>query len=315
MSISTIDAIDEDGVRMSLAGVDLNLLVALDALLTECHVTRAAERTSVGQPAMSAALGRLRRHFNDPLLVKEGRRLVPTPLAESLVGPVNDAIAAVGAVMGSTKSFDPSADHRTFTLIASDYVVLILLRPLFAQLAVLAPRVRFNLLPLQPDFVEQLRRGQADLLIAPDAVVGQVSLESSVLFTERFLLACDRDNPDVGDKMTAEDLGHLRYLSYSLGPLHGLAEVELDEIGIDRQIEFRTQNFVMAPFLLTGTRLVSMVQERLARQFVEQAHLRLVESPVAMRPIVEAMYWNPRHTEDPAHSWFRCRIAEMAATL
>jgi DNA-binding transcriptional LysR family regulator len=297
---------------MSLAGIDLNLLVALDVLLSECNVTRAAERMAVGQPAMSASLRRLRKHFDDPLLVKEGRTLVLTSFAESLIAPVHEALTAVNGVMGASQPFDPAHDQRTFTIVASDYVTLILLRPLFQRLAVEAPDVRLNVVPMQPDFVEQLRRGQADLLILPTAVAGQVSLPHIMLFSDRFLLACDRDNPDVSDIVTPEQFSRLPYLSYSIGQLAALVDIELDEVGVERRVEVRTQSFVIAPFLLTGTGLVSIVHERLAYLVAEQAGLRLLEPPVALRPIVEAMYWSPRHTADPAHTWLRELLIDVA---
>jgi DNA-binding transcriptional LysR family regulator len=299
---------------MPLSGIDLNLLVALDALLVESNVTRAAERTMVGQPAMSASLARLRRHFGDPLLVREGRRLVPTPLAESLAEPVREALLAVEAVMGSRADFDPAVDRRTFTIVASDYVALVLLRPLFARLGVVAPGVGVNVVPVVPDFADQLRRGQVDLVIMPTAFVGRGSFPSAQLFTDRFVLAADRDNPDIGDHVTPESFSRLLYLSYSVGPLRALGERELEEVGVERHVEVSTQSFLTAPFLLTGTRLVSLVHLRLATLVGELARLRLLEPPVPLRPVVEAMYWNPRRTDDPAHRWFRSTIAEIAAT-
>ncbi|MFD2415982.1 LysR family transcriptional regulator [Amycolatopsis pigmentata] len=300
---------------MSLGGIDLNLLVALEALLTECNVTRAAERTSVGQPAMSASLSRLRRHFNDPLLVRDGRGLVPTPLAESLIHPVHDAIEAAEAVMSASAVFDPSADRRTFTVVASDYVTLVLLSPLFADLAVAAPGVGISVEPLQMDFADQLRSGRIDLLIVPTAVAANLAFPHTRLFADRYLLACDRDNPDVGETVTPAQFSKLPYLSYSIGRSLGLAETELAEAGIHRNVELRTHSFVLTPFLLTGSRMVSMVHERLALRFAEQARLRLLEPPMRLPPIVEAMYWSPRHTDDPAHRWLRDRITEIAESL
>jgi DNA-binding transcriptional LysR family regulator len=298
---------------MSLAGLDLNLLVALEALLAEANVTRAAERLSVGQPAMSASLARLRKHFDDPLLVKQGRHLVPTPLAESLAEPVHEAIIAVEAVMGSRAVFDPTTDQRAFTVVASDYVTLILLRPLFARLAVIAPGVRVTAVPLPLDFGDQLRRGQVDLLIMPTALMRQEKFPNIKLFNDRFVLACSADNPEVGDEVTPEQFSKLPYLSYLLGSMHALGERELEEAGIQRRVEVVAQSFVMTPFLLTGTRLVSLLQERLARRFQEYAGLRILEPPVPLRPAVVAMYWSPRHSEDPAHRWLRERIVEVAA--
>jgi DNA-binding transcriptional LysR family regulator len=301
---------------MGLSSVDLNLLVALDALLSEQHVTRAAERTGVGQAAMSASLARLRKHFGDPLLIREGRRLVPTARAESLVQPVRGAIAAAEGALGVGRAFDPRTDHRTFTILASDYVTLLLLRPLLAQLATEAPCVRFNVVPVEPDYIEKLRQGRVDLLIIPTALVGQRFLfPHRVLFEDRFVLAADRDNPDVGETVTAEEFARLPALAYGGGQLNSLVESQLDALGIDRRVEVTTQNFVISPFLLTGTRLVSVLHERLARHVEAQARLRILEPPVPLQAIVEAMYWNPRDTDAPAHRWLRERIEWLAERL
>lgn len=298
-----------------LSGVDLNMLVALDALLAEGNVTRAAERTAVGQPAMSASLARLRKHFDDPLLVREGRALIPTPLAESLITPVREALVAVESVMGSRAGFDPATDHRTFTLVASDYVSLVLLRPLFARIGGEAPGVRVNVVPVSADFADQLQRGHVDLVVMPMAFVGRESFPHTRLFSDRYVLAADRDNPDIEEPVTPEMFRRMPYLSYRIGSLQSLGESELAEAGVEQRVELRTQSFVVTPFLLTGTRLVSLLHERLAKQLAEPARLRLAEPPVPLRPIVEAMYWNPRHTDDPAHRWLRSCITDIATTL
>lgn len=298
-----------------LSGVDLNLLVSLEALLSERNVTHAARSLSVGQSTMSATLARLRRHFDDPLLVRKGSRMVPTTLAESLVGPVREAVRAVEAVMGPRETFDPATDERAFRIIASDYVLFILLRILFIRLAADAPYVQVDVLPLQPDFMDQLRRGHADLLIAPTAFAGQPALPHDPLFSDRFVLACDRDNPDVGNEVTPQEFSRLPYLSYGVAPWQALAESELEELGINRRVGVRAQSFVMTPWMLTGTPLVSLVHERVARRIAEDAGLRVLEPPTPLRPIVEAMYWTPRHTEDPAHRWLRGRLAGLAAQL
>lgn len=298
-----------------LSGVDLNLLVALDALLTEGNVTRAAERTSVGQPAMSASLSRLRKHFDDPLLVREGRSLTPTPLALALAQPVREAVLAIEGVMGSRSGFDPAADERTFTIVGSDYVTVVLLHLLFTRIGVHAPGVRINIVPVAPNVADQLRRGYVDLVIMPTASLEGEQFEQTKLFTDRFVLAADRDNAEVEDPMTPEVFSRLPYLSYRVGSLQALGESELADAGIERRVEVRTQSFVITPFLLTGTNLVSLVHERLARQLADHAHLRILEPPVPLRPIVEGMYWNPRHTDDPAHRWLRTCVVDCAAEL
>jgi DNA-binding transcriptional LysR family regulator len=303
-------------LRVGLHGVDLNLLLALDALLMERNVTRAAERLSVGQPAMSASLGRLRKHFGDPLLVREGRTLVPTPLATSMAPLVREAVAAMEAVFGRTRGFDPLVDRRSFTIMASDYVTLILLRGLVARLAAEAPLQRLNVVPVQGDFAEQLRRGQADVLVLPTELTGAgFAFPHRHLFNDRYVLVADAANTAVGQVLSVEEFAELPYVAYSGGPLPSIADAQLDAMSIPRRVEMSTQSFVVAPFLVTGTPFVALVHERLARLVAAQANLKVLEPPLPLRPISEALFWNPRDTEDPAHRWLRDRIAMHAAEL
>lgn len=303
-------------MSVGLAGIDLNLLVALDALLTECNVTRAGERLSVGQSAMSASLARLRKHFGDPLLVKQGRHLMRTPLADTLVGPVREAIAAVEAVMARSSNFDPRKDHAAFTIIAADYVTMVLLRPLVGTIADEAPHVRISVRPVEAGFADQLRRGDVDMVIVPAELTHQrLAFPHEPLFTDRYVLVVDRDHPEVGERVSLDQLRTLRYVAYSGGTVNPIADADLEALGVHLPVELTTQGFVVAPFLVTGTRLASIVLERLALQLAEAANLRIVQCPLALRTIHELLYWNPRQTDDPAHQWLRSRITDFAESM
>jgi len=297
-------------------GVDLNLLTALDALLAERNVTRAADRLSIGQSAMSAALGRLRKHFDDPLLVREGRTMVATPLAESLAQPVREAMLSIEAIMGQPQHFDPAIHRRSFTIMASDYVTLILLRPLLARLSEEAPLQQVNVVPVASDFAERLRAGHIDMVVIPTELTdSRLGLHQRRLFDDRYVLIADADNEAVDHALTVEAFSTLPYVAYSGGPLPSIADAQLDALGVTRRMEMSTQSFVVTPFLITGTPFVSLVHERLARHVQRQAHLKVVEAPVPLRPISEALFWNPRHQEDAAHMWLRQRIVDQAAEL
>jgi DNA-binding transcriptional LysR family regulator len=301
---------------MGLNSVDLNLLLALDALLSERNVTRAAQRLSLGQPAMSAALGRLRKHFDDPLLVREGKALVPTPAAAALAPLVREAVTAAEAVFGRPRGFDPTVDRRSFTIMASDYVTLILLRRLVSRLAEETPLQQVRVVPVQHDFAEHLRKGHADLLVLPTELAGSgFAFPHRHLFNDRFVLVADADNDAVGTAVTAEEFADLPYVAHSGGPMPSIADSQLEALGIPRRMEMSTESFVIAPFLITGTPFVALVHERLARQVADQTHLKVLEAPVPLRPISEAMFWNPRQTADPAHTWLRDLIAEHAREL
>jgi DNA-binding transcriptional LysR family regulator len=302
---------------VKLSRIDLNLLVALDALLSERSVTLAAERLSIGQPAMSAALGRLRRLFDDPLLVRHGNALTPTPLAESLANPVRECLASIEAIVSVRGAFRPDTDERTFTVIASDYVVFVLLRSLFAELTAEAPGVRIRVSPVPADYLDRLRTGSADVLILPREIAGGASVRFPhvPLFTDRHVCAVSADNPDVGAAISLEQFSTLPYLAYNAGPPYSLVESQLDMQEIPRRADVTTESFVLAPFLLAGTRLVTLLYEKLGQRVAEQAGIRLLEPPVELRPVTETLYWDPRNTEDAGQRWLRERIRAHAQSL
>jgi DNA-binding transcriptional LysR family regulator len=304
------------GGDVNLNGVDLNLLVALDALLAERNVTRAAQRLSIGQPAMTAALNRLRKLFDDPLLSREGGDLLATPLAETLVRPVQDAIRAIHSVLGARGAFDPRVDHRTFTVVASDYVGLVLLRPLLQQLSRESPRVRLLVRPVTPGFLSDLRRDQIDLAVVPREIVPErVELPRVELFQDRYVCAVDAGNQAVEDRLTTEEFARLPHLASGDGVLPALGQRQVGALGLSTAAEISTQTSLLTPFLLAGTDLIALLLERLGRQLQGAAGIRLVEPPVPLQTITETMYWNPRRADDPSHRWLRAQVQQVAGVL
>lgn len=303
---------------MDLTGADLNLLVAFDALLAERSVTRAANRLGLSQPGMSNALARLRKLFHDPLLVREGMTLVPTPRAESLAEPVRAALVLIQQILDQRPGFDPAVDHATFTLSCSDYSLLMLIGPLVRRLATGATGVTIRVLPRSPDPVRLLRDGAADLVIEPVEIMPDPALASRRLFADRWLCCVWEGNTQVGERMTMDTyqrLGHLVYSMGGRGQPNSIADQHLRRTRIPRRIEFTVESFLLAPFLLEGTDLVTLVPERAGPHLRRTAAVRFLEPPVELPPITEMLWWHPRHTADPAHAWIRARIAEIAAEL
>jgi LysR family nod box-dependent transcriptional activator len=302
---------------MNLAGVDLNLLVSLDALIAERSVTRAADRLGLSQPGMSNALARLRKLFGDPLLVREGLTLVPTPRAESLREPIQQALSLIQHALDDRPGFDPACDQATFTVSCSDYSLLMLIGPLVRRLAAEAPGLTIQVLPRAPDAVRLLRDGETDLVIEPAEIMPDAGLPSLRLFADRWLCCVWEGNAEVGDRMTMETylrLGHLVYSGVRGHPI-SLVDTELAAAKVPRRIEFTVESFLLAPFLLQGTDLVTVVPERAAGHLRRTAAVRFLEPPLHLPSITEMLWWNPRHTLDPAHAWLRARIAEIAAEL
>ena len=262
---------------------------------------------------MSSTLGRLRRLFDDPLLTRDGRGLVATPLAEALADPVRELLTDVERVLAVGDVFDPATAERTFAIIANDYLTMTFLQPLIARLSTEAPGIRLRVFPTGDDFTEQLRRHRADLLVIPqEAFEDHAEFHFRVLFHDRYLVAVDQDHPEVGDEITLEQFSTLPYLATSSGHLRSLAEMQLDFLGVPRNTEI-TAGFGMAPFLLKGTRLITLVHERLAHRIGAAAGIRLLEPPIPrLQPITEIMAWTGRTDRDPGHRWLRQTLLELA---
>jgi len=302
---------------MNLAGVDLNLLVALDALLAERNVTRAAARVGLSQPGMSSALARLRKLVGDPLLVRQGTTLVLTARAESLAHPVREALNLVQGALEDRVGFDPDSDSCTVRVSCSDYSVLIVIAPLIRRLASEAPGVTIQVQPRWPDAATKLHNGETDLVIEPIEIMRDARLPSQKLFLDRWLCCVWAGNTLVGKSMPLETylrLGHVVY-SMTAGKPVALVDEHLRQLDLPRRIEFSVESFLLAPFLLQGTDLVTLVLERAVPLLQRTAEIRLLEPPVELPPITQTMWWAGVRTTDPAHAWVRARIREIAAAL
>jgi DNA-binding transcriptional LysR family regulator len=300
---------------VDLNRVDLNLLVALDALLSERSVTSAAQRLCIGQSAMSSTLGRLRKLMNDPVFVRDGRKLVPTPLAESLQVPVRDALARLETILDMNRAFDPTLDARQFSVLGSDYVVTTFLHPLLVKLGVEAPNVRLNVRPMDDDFEDHLRRNHVDAVIVPREVFPRYTeFCHQELFCDEWVCAVDADHPDVGDTITLEEFSALPHLAISSGSRPSSAAMQMELLGIPNRTEF-TVGIGAAPFLLSGTRLITLIPNRLARRYETLANLRVLAPPMQLPPITETMLWTKRNDDDPGQQWFRRSLAGVAAAI
>ena len=301
-----------------LRGVDLNLLVDLDALLATRSVTAAGRRLNLSQPAMSGSLARLRKLFDDPLLVRNGRTSVLTARAEALTGPVREILQQVAGVIASTEQFVPATASRTFSISASDYATATLIAPMIRTLSVEAPNVTIHVRPRSADVHALLREDLVDLAIEPVEIMGETHLPSAPLFRDRWVCILDAgvNAAAVEEGLDLERYQQLPHVVYSIGQdmQLNLADRHLVELGIDRRVELTIESFLLVPLLVRGTPLVSLVLERAAAlQRVDG--LVLADPPVPVPDVHEAMYWNPRHTEDPGHQWLRHQVAAAAGTL
>jgi DNA-binding transcriptional LysR family regulator len=301
---------------MAIGGVDLNLLVTLRALLEEGNVTRAGERVGMSQPAMSIALGRLRRHYKDELLVRSGRDYSLTPLAKSLLPSVQESLRLIDVALELSDGFSPGGSGRRFSIVLSDYSIMVLIEPLLRRVHELAPGVGLELSPIPPDMQES-DRGllQHDLLIGP---LGFRFLgRSEVVFRDRFVCIADPGNPRLRDGwLSLQDLGELPHAAATFG--HAMlnpAERALEELGVRRNVQVTTVGWLSLPFVVAGTDLVAVVPERLARRVAAAAGIAVAEPPFGRVELVEAAWWHPMRTADPALAWLRSILVQAGQSL
>lgn len=305
-----------DSGAHGLAGVDLNLLKALDALLQERSVTRAAQRLALTQPSVSSALGRLRKLFGDELLIRSGRTMRLTPFAQALEPTIRHLVGEIETVVTSQTTFDATRDAHSFTVMATDYAAVILLQPLMQVLAVEAPKIRVHL--RSTDIIEHalaLERGEIDLAVVPLRFSRTTTLPREALFSDHFVAATWSGNDHISGQLTYEQLDSLPYLTYSLGPSASMVDTLLQGLDHPRQADTLVSSFLLGAFLLRGTLQVTFLQARLAHQLQHLADLKLLEPPFPSPTIVETMTWHPRSTSQPAHQWLRARISTLANEL
>jgi DNA-binding transcriptional LysR family regulator len=292
---------------MDLHLFDLNLLVALDALLAERNVTRAGNRLNLSQSAMSGALARLRHHFRDELLVPVGRHMMLTPVAEGLVEPVRDILLRVRGTLGSKPAFEPSTAKRHLSVAVSDYVTEILMADALRQARREAPDITFELRPVGRRATEDLESGELDFLIAPDGYVS-LSQPTEVLFEDTYTCAVWAGHTSVGTSLTLEEylnLGHVVVNVAGAEPPSNYDEQFLRRSNYKRRVEVSVPAFSLAPQLVVGTDRVTTITTRLAARYAEVLPLRLLPLPIPMPPMVEMLQWHRIHEYDPAHHWFR----------
>lgn len=301
--------------------LDLNLLVALDALLGECSVSRAAERLCLGQSATSSALARLREHFNDPLLVQVGRRLEPTALGLELLPKVREALALTREIVDAPVNFDPARCTRHFTLVASDYVAGVLLPAVSLELARIAPGVRLTLrdlpVPRDGDVVcEALDYRRSDCVIVPQRRLNPAYPHVPLMSDQLCCIVCARqarfaDGLSLASYCEAEHVVR----EFADGQNLAMDAVHLHELGIQRRVAVALESFVLMPEFIVGTARIATVFRRQARRFAEHYGLRIHPAPLAFPDAVQVLQWHPYQERDPAMLWFRGLLLEQAARL
>ena len=302
---------------MRFGRLDLNLLVALDALLTERSVSLAADRLCLSQSATSSALGRLREYFGDELLVVKGRTMILTARAEELIDPVRAVLEQIRTTVAVAPPFDPLSADRLIRIMASDYVTEVLLAGVLARLETAAPNMRFEIQSRSDSPLEALDRGHVDLLLMIDYAISP-DHPSQLLFEDDYVVVGDRDNPAMYQPMTRETYFGLGHVSARFGKsrVPAFEDWFVRRQKQQRRVEVVAPTFLSLPRLIAGTNRIATMHRRMAEIVVGSTPLVMREVPFAIPSIRESVQWNIANGNDRALRWVveKLQAAALATT-
>ncbi len=300
---------------MRFQRLDLNLLVALDALLTDKSVSLAADRLCLSQSATSSALGRLREYFGDELLVVKGRHMILTSRAEELIEPVRAVLEQVRTTIAVSPPFDPATSDRQVRIMASDYSTEVLIAEALADFEHDAPNMRFEIQPMNDQPVEALERGFIDLLLTIDYAISS-DHPSQILFEDDYVVVGWKDNPAMAAAMTRDlyfSLGHVT-ARFGKSRMPAFEDWFVRRQKQQRRIDVVAPSFLSLPGLVIGTGRIATMHRRLATRTVDTLPLAIRELPFDIPPIREAIQWHITNNNDPALRWVVERLAALASS-
>ena len=294
---------------MNLSKVDLNLFIVFDAIYTEANLTRAGQIVGITQPAVSNALSRLRETFNDPLFVRTAQGMVPTPMAQNIIGPVRNALQLLRVSVQESRIFNPLQANKTFRISMTDLIEAVILPPMFQRLRRQAPAVQIeSFLAKRRETTKELAAGRIDFAVdAPLNTDPQV--RHVKLLEDRYVCAMRKGHPLAKDKISLDDylsLTHIHISSRRSGL--GLVDLALGKMGIQRKIALRSQHYLMASQVMQQTDMAMTVPE----SFAHRHGLHAVDLPVNDVPAQEThLYWHESTDQDPANRWMREQLIEL----
>jgi len=298
---------------MRFKHLDLNLLVALDVLLEEQNITRAAARLHMTQSATSGVLGRLRNYFEDDLLVQVGRKMMPTPLAKELEIPCREVLLKIQTSITDIPVQSIADSKRHFRIMASDYLITVLFADVIQVVNREAPSITFELISPSDMAIDMLVRGEIDLMIAPEHFIVK-SHPSQLLFEESHVCVVWEGNTSVGDSVTLErylELGHIA-AAFGRNRTPAIEEWFMKQYNCQRRLEVLTHDFNTLPQLLIGTERIATMHRRLANFYSKTLPLRLLPPPVELPVMREYMSWHLSLDRDPVLRWLREKLVESA---
>lgn len=296
--------------------LDLNLLVALDALIEERSVSAAADRLRLSQSAMSGALARLREALDDPLLLQDGRRMVLTPRAIDLGRHVKEILHHVERDVMTRREFDPATSIRSIPIMASDYAASVFLAPAFRAVSAAAPGIRFDIQPIDGDPFGALDRGDTKLLVIPEQYASQRHPSRKIFHDDYVAVVWDR-NTIINGTLTLKVLSEMQHIvvEFDGSRSQSIADWFATAHNCHFPAAVVVSSYNVVPFLIVGTQRIGIMHARLAQLYAHLLPLRVVDLPIAVPGIVEVMQWQRVNDADEGLMWVIDKIAKSASRL
>lgn len=291
---------------MNLAEFDLNLLVIFEAIYKEKNLTRAGQRLNLSQPAISHALNRLRSAFDDPLFVRHGYRMEPTPLTEELRGNIRRILELTTRTLEDRGPFDPFRSTRTFHIGMQDYPMLVVLPRLLKTIREVAPNIKIRTFHLTIENRKKaLEDGKLDMVIGVRQDFGS-SIFQQYLFRDREVCILRKDHPLVKSELTLEDYLKCEFIGLSVSDVKlAQMDIKLKEMGLKRKIRLTVENEVTIPQLVSQSDFLSNIAELVAKEYLGWLPIKVFPLPVDLDDFEFYQYWHARHQKDPGHAWLR----------
>ncbi|MFT4654345.1 MAG: DNA-binding transcriptional LysR family regulator [Patiriisocius sp.] len=296
---------------MNLHRIDLNLFAVFDAIYTAGSLTKAADVLCITQPAVSNSLARLREMLNDPLFVRTGHSMTPTPVAQNIIVPAREALGLLRKSVQQSHIFEPETSTKVFNFASRDLLEVSIMPRLLPQLQQIAPNITITNYEIpRQQIVSSMASGNLDFY-ADASTFSDLHLKKQVIATDRFVVLARKNHPILQNTMSMDDflkLGHINISQRKSGP--GPIDIALDKLGKKRQIVMRGQHFLTAPSAISKSDLIACIPYHLAKHY----DLAMYELPFELPPIEYFLYWHLSADNDAAHQWMREQISEVVKT-
>lgn len=302
-------------MKLNLRSIDLNLLPVFEAVMETRQYSKAAERLAMSQPAMSAAVQRLRDTLNDPLFVRTSKGVVPTPKAELLYQDIQGGLSLLRQGLSQQRGFDPKAQPHNFRILSGDYFEFVLLPQLIGAIEGGGLQVRFNLKPIFDDSAKQLVHAQADVMLDAFPIKDE-RIHCEVVTEETLVVVARKDHPDIQDALSLSDFFSATHAVLpNRGRLLPLDKILDKPLKQERKIGVQVTQYISLLAAVANSNYIATAPKQLANRYADALGLLIYDFPIPVPPVPIYMMWSKAFDHDPAHQWLLKQLRKVVKEM